>query len=149
MKMTWYKKPCRFILCMMLLAVAVFVAVGCSGTKTETPSTSAQVETSAAETVGEGEKVFFLEVVHADGTSRHFRVQTDEETVGAALAALGLIEGEEGPYGLFIKAVCGEAADFEKDGKYWAFYENGAYANAGVDVTAVVDGASYALRVEK
>ena len=149
MNMTWCKKPCRILLCMMLLAVAVFVAAGCSGTKTENPPTSVQVESPAAQSVGEGEKTFSLEGVGADGESRLFRVQTDEETVGAALAALGLIEGEEGPYGLFIKAVCGETVDFEKDGKYWAFYENGAYANAGVDTTAVVEGAVYALRVEK
>ena len=149
MKMTRYKKPCRLIRCMMLLAVAVFVAVGCGGTKMENPSDIAQVETPAAETIGEGEKTFFLEVAGMDGASRNFRVRTDEETVGAALTALGLVEGEEGPYGLFVKSVCGEAVDFEKDGKYWAFYEDGVYAAAGVDATVVREGASYALRVEK
>lgn len=149
MKMTRYKKPCRLILCMMLLAVAAFVAVGCGGTKMENPAASMQVEPAEVEAVGTGETTFSLEVVHADGASRHFLVHTDEKTVGAALASLGLVEGEEGPYGLFINAVCGETVDFEEDGKYWAFYEDGAYAGAGVDVTAVRDGASYALRVEK
>ena len=149
MKKTRNKRPCRFILCMMLLAVAVFVAVGCSGTRSEDAQPLTQIESVGTEVIGEGKTAFSLEVIHADGTARHFRVQTDEETVGAALVALGLIEGEEGPYGLFIKTVCAETVDFEKDGKYWAFYENGAYANTGVDTMTITEGASYALRVEK
>ena len=37
---------------------------------------------------------------------------------------------------------------YDKDGKYWAFYENGAYASAGVDSTNITEGAVYAFKAE-
>jgi len=76
-------------------------------------------------------------------------VHTDEKTVGDALTSLGILEGEEGPYGLYIKSVNGIAADYDKDGVYWAFYVGEEYASTGVDMTDIEDGASYALKVEK
>jgi len=57
--------------------------------------------------------------------------------VGAALIKEGLIEGEEGPYGLYVKVVNGITAIYEEDGSYWAFYEDGEYALAGVDQTQI------------
>ena len=47
------------------------------------------------------------------------------------------------------KTVNGMAADYDKDGVYWAFYIDGEYAMTGVDATNITDGAQYAFRMEK
>ena len=60
-----------------------------------------------------------------------------------------MISGEEGPYGLYVKTVNGITLDYEKDKAYWAFYEENAYANTGVDKTPVTEGAVYSFRAEK
>ena len=78
-----------------------------------------------------------------------FTVNTDEETVGAALLKLGVIAGDDSEYGLYVKTVNGETADYDVDGTYWAFYVNGEYAMTGVDATTLEAGAIYAFRVEK
>ena len=75
--------------------------------------------------------------------------QTDKTIVGDALVENGLIEGDEGDFGLYVKKVNGITADYDVDGTYWAFYENGAYAATGVDKTTVVSGTTYEFRVEK
>ena len=91
-------------------------------------------------TVGEGENQFALEVILEDGSTTLFHVMTDETTVGAALLDLGLIEGDESEYGLYVKTVNGVTADYDTDGKYWAFYIDGEYASTGVDYTDIFTG---------
>ena len=61
----------------------------------------------------------------------------------------GLIDGEEGPYGLYVKAVNGMKADYDTDQRYWAFYVNGEISMTGVDVTEITDGASYQMIYSK
>lgn len=95
-----------------------------------------------------GTKKFTLEITFSDGSSTSQEIETDKQTVGEALQSLGLIEGEEGAYGLYVTAVAGETAKYEDSGHYWAFYINGDYAAAGVDATDVEDGATYAFKVE-
>lgn len=112
---------------------------------TETPSDASKKATE----LGEGKTSFNLTVTDADGKETSFVIKTDEKTVGAALVALKLISGEDGQYGLYIKEVNGITADYDKDGTYWAFYVNGEYATAGIDLTDITEGASYALKVEK
>jgi hypothetical protein len=68
--------------------------------------------------------------------------------VGNALLKLELIAGEEAQYGLYVKTVNGITYDYDADGKYWAFYENGVYATAGVDTTPVTAGATYEFKAE-
>ena len=69
--------------------------------------------------------------------------------MGDALLELGLIEGEEGAYGLYVKKVNGITADYDTDQTYWAFYINGEMAMTGVDATDVEAGATYSFKVEK
>lgn len=99
-------------------------------------------------TVGEGENQFAFEVVLEDGSTTLYHVMTDQTTVGAALMELGLIEGDDSEYGLFVKTVNDVTLDFEADGKYWAFYVDGEYATTGVDATDIVPGGTYAFKVE-
>ena len=50
-----------------------------------------------------------------------------------------------GDYGLYITEVDGEAAVYEEDGAYWAFYQDGEYANQSVDQTPISDGDAFSL----
>ena len=94
--------------------------------------------------LGEGAKTLVVEVF-AEEKGVTFTINTDEDTVGAALLELGLISGEAGQYGLYVKKVNGIVADFDQDQSYWAFYINGEYAMTGVDGTEIEEGAVYRL----
>ena len=103
---------------------------------------------TADTTLGTGAVSFTLEVVCGENTVT-FTVNTDEEMLGDALLSLGLIEGEEGPYGLYVKRVNGVLADYNIDGYFWALYVKGEAAMVGVDSTPLEAGASYRLAREK
>ena len=100
-------------------------------------------------TLGEGATTFTLVIKQLDGSSISATINTDAETVGEALEALGILKGEEGPYGIYIKEVNGVSAVYEEDGTYWGFYIDGEYAMTGADVTPVTAGAEYTFAVEK
>lgn len=127
-----------------------------SGTSSEASSessseTSAEPESSVsaeATDIGEGETAFTFIVTLDDGSSTYYNVHTDETTVGAALLGVGLIEGDESEYGLYVKTVDGVTKDYDADGQYWSFYIDGEYAMSGVDSTDIVAGSSYEFRVE-
>ena len=85
----------------------------------------------------------------ASGKETDFTINTDKKTVGEALLEKNLIAGDDSEYGLYVKTVNGVTLDYDKDGMYWAFYENGQYASKGVDSTEVTAGAEYAFKAEK
>ena len=89
-----------------------------------------------------------LQFVDADGNAKYYKVSTDKKTVGEALLDANLISGENGAYGLYVKTVAGMTYDYDKDGKYWAFYVNGEMSPTGVDMTDITEGAAYAFRAE-
>lgn len=93
----------------------------------------------------EGSKAISVTVVHADGSSKDFTYQTDEEYLGAVLTAEGLISGFEGEYGLVIEVVDEEEAVWDKNGAYWALFVGEEYATTGISTTPVTDGGSYKL----
>ena len=159
------KNVLALLLCVVMLISVALVAAGCGSTDTTEPSTTTGTtvpETSAPETMaetqpvntgdvtvlGEGETVFSFTVTDLDGVETVFEIHTDKTTVGEALLELGLIAGDDSDYGLYVKTVNGLTLDFDKDGKYWAFYENGEYAQTGVDATAITAGASYGFKAE-
>ena len=130
----------------MLLIMTMAVRVIACGKKEEVSTETTVYEDGAV--IGEGSKSFEFTVVNMAGEEATFEVKTDEDTVGAALLENNVIAGEDGDYGLYVKTVNGETVDYDKDGKYWAFYINGEYGMTGVDSTDIVDGDSYALKVE-
>ena len=93
----------------------------------------------------EGTKAYTVTVVHSDGSEKVFSYTTDEEYLGAALVAEGLISGDEGPYGLVIVTVDGEDAVWDKDNAYWSLYVGEDYAVTGISETPVNDGDSFKL----
>lgn len=117
----------------LLLAAAVFCLCGCE--KNTAPSSGSEIS-------------FLFEVTDTDGETKSQTVTTTCTTVGDALLENGLIEGEDGPYGLYVKTVCGLTHDYEEDGLYWAFYIDGEYAVTGVDSTQIEEGCVYAFRAE-
>ena len=157
MKMKRMKKALSCILCMVLIVAMALVTTGCSGnagnskvtstTATETVAASEAQEEAAV--LGEGSKQFRFGVVDLEGKETWFEIHTDEEMVGTALLDLNLIEGEEGPYGLYVKAVNGITADYDKDKVYWAFYVNDDYGATGVDMTKIEEGTIYSFRMAK
>ncbi len=78
-----------------------------------------------------------------------FTIKTNKDTVGDALLEHGLIEGEEGPFGIYIKKVNGMLADYDVDRSYWAFYIDGDYAMSGVESTEIDEKVKYELVYEK
>lgn len=147
MKRTSMKKTLSLILCIVLIAAMALVTTGCSG-KPDDMAVSDVITFSDGDTIGEGKNTFPLTIVHKDGTELTVTVNTELTVVGEALQELGLINGEEGPYGLYIKTVNGETLDYDKDGKYWAFYVDGEYALEGIDLTEIAEGAAYMLKAE-
>ena len=152
MKTNCTKKTTSFILCMVLIVAMALSTSGCNGSqKNETPSASSTSNVSSSSDVtvlGEGSTVFPFSVTDQDQNTTQFEIHTDKETVGDALLELDLIAGDESEYGLYVKTVNGITADYDKDGKYWAFYIDGEYAMTGVDSTTITDGASYSFKVE-
>lgn len=138
------KKLLSILLCIALIAALALSTVGCS----KNDSTASVSGASGVVSMGEGETKFLFDVVDPDGKESHFEIHTDEKTVGAALLSLGLIAGEDSDYGLYVKTVNGVTLDYDKDGKYWAFYVDGEYAATGVDSTDITAGATYTFKAE-
>ena len=140
----------------LLLALVMVLALAACGNKAQDnggAGDDANVVTDGTvadgATVGKGATAFTVEVAQLDGTSITFTVNTDKATVGEALLELGIVAGDDTEYGLYVKTVNGETADYDTDGTYWGFYINGEYAMTGVDATNIEAGAIYALKAEK
>ncbi len=94
------------------------------------------------------ENTFTLQVTHGDGAAVTREVTTRKATLGEALTDEGIIDGEEGPYGLFVQTVDGETAD-EAQSQWWCLTKDGQSVSTGVDSTPVEDGATYALTLTR
>lgn len=146
--------------CGVLMAVSMAAGMTACGSKPgDNGSTQGAVQESAqaqmngvfadGSDLGEGNTEFTLTVTDKDGAESSFTIHTDKENVGDALTEIGIIAGEEGDYGLYVKTVNGVTADYDTDQTYWAFYINGEYASTGVGATPVNAGDTYSFKVEK
>ena len=150
MKKTRLFKALSLILCVVLIAAMALLTNGCEDNKekpTSAPSATEAPKSEATE-LGQGSKKFDFTVTDGEGKETKFVISTDKATVGEALLELELIKGEEGAYGLYVKTVNGITVDYDKDGKYWAFYVDGEYAMSGVDTTEIEEGKVYSFKVE-
>ena len=91
---------------------------------------------------------FSVIVTDLEGKDTTFQYTSNKATVGEALVEEGLIKGHTTEYGLYVDEVNGIALDWNKDGKYWAFYIDSEYAMTGVDATEITEGATYAFKPE-
>ena len=94
--------------------------------------------------LGKGSKTVTVKVI-ADEQELTFTIHTDKNTLGDALLEHKLINGEEGPYGLYVKAVNGIVADYSVDQTYWNFTKAGELMMVGVDGARIADGECYEL----
>ncbi|MBQ8683830.1 MAG: DUF4430 domain-containing protein [Clostridia bacterium] len=140
---------CSALLCMVLVAAMALSLMACTNTQNPVSTPDGSTAAVDATPLGEGATAFTLEVADKEGKVTTFAIRTDKKTVGDALQELGLIEGEQSAYGLYIKKVNGITADYDIDQTYWAFYIDGKMAPSGVDSTDIVAGTTYALKVEK
>ena len=142
-KQTYFKKLCSLCLCILLVAAMAMFTTACTKSN-EGPGVSTSVEDMGV--YGEGENSFDFFVTDKEGKEYFYGINTDKKTVGEALLELGLIDGDEGPYGLYVKSVSGVTVDYDKDGMYWGFYvgrEDPQLAPKGVDQTEIVTGEAY------
>lgn len=143
-KRNWKKRVSLHICVMLIIAMAVF-STACGGKD----NVSSKVEAAQdGDVLGEGKTQFTFVVVDKEGSKTQLEIHTDKETVGEALLELGVIAGDKGDYGLYVKTVNGITVDYDEDGKYWAFYIDDEYAATGVDSTPIEDGKVYTFKVE-
>lgn len=144
------KKNTKKLTSLFLLLAVIFTFAACGNTP-ETPETSLWSSATYTEDTefGDGAKLLGIEV-RAEEKSIVFTIRSDAETVGEALMENGLVEGSEGPFGLYISHVNGIKAVYEEDGAYWGFFDrDGELMSTGVDMTSFVDGDVYELRYTK
>ena len=147
MQMTRMKKSLLLFVCIVLIAAMALGTIGCSDTTAnDTTTTVGTMENGKV--YGEGSTEFTFTVVDTEGNETQATIKTDKTTVGEALLELGLIAGEDGDYGLYVKTVNGTTLDYDTDGKYWAFYVDGEYALTGVDSTEITAGSVYSFKAE-
>ena len=149
MKKTKISRFLSVILCVVLIAAVALFASGCTDKNNQETPDGTTTSAQAVQEIGKGEKAFEFSVTDGDGNEARFRVHTDKAIVGDALQELGLISGDEGPYGLYVKTVNGKTYDYDTDKMYWAFYVNGEYASSSVDATEIAENAVYSFRAEK
>lgn len=134
------KKTVISLTSLALTLIFIFTLVSCGGPK-DLWEKATYLEDTA---FGHGATTVQVEV-KAEDKSVTFTIKTDKKTLGDALFEHGLIAGEEGAYGLYIKVVNGITADYDVDQSYWGFYKNGEYMMTGVDVTEIANGEHYEL----
>ncbi len=152
------------LLALIMCTLMLFSLASCSANGKETPDTTDANKQSSTENqlpkiwddalytenkeFGKGKNTVQVEI-RADNKSVVFTINTDAEMLGDALIEHKLIEGEEGPYGIYIKKANGIEADFDKDQSYWSLSMDGEYLMSGVDTTPISDGEHYELTYTK
>ncbi len=91
-----------------------------------------------------GGKQITVQVVHSDGSSRDFALDTGEAYLGPALVEHGVVVDNQGPYGLYILEADGEAAS-EADQEWWKLTKGGEMVNTSADTTPIAEGEHYEL----
>ncbi|MBE7024929.1 MAG: DUF4430 domain-containing protein [Ruminococcaceae bacterium] len=129
------------IVCLILAVILLVACSACNRTPND-PWSSATYKEDAE--FGTGSKTVLVDV-QVEDKAVTFKINTDKETLGEALLEHGLISGEEGAYGLYVKVVNGITADYNSNQRYWSLTKNGEYMQTGVDGTVIADGEQYAL----
>jgi len=154
MNKTMLQKLLSCILCIVLIAAMALVTSSCTGNTEKKNGDKDNVESPELSLpsgegdfddniIGEGEKDFKFSATDLKGNVFRYHIYTDAETVGEALQDAGLVEGEEGAYGLYVKTVCGITADYDKTKTYWKFCIAGEESLTGVDSTDIESGQTY------
>lgn len=89
-----------------------------------------------------GVKTVVVDVTHKDGQINTFTIETEAEYLGDAMKQEGLLDGEDGEFGLYVLTVDGETVD-ESNQEWWGYTKAGEMVNYGVDTCPIADGDHY------
>ncbi|MEA5012124.1 MAG: DUF4430 domain-containing protein [Angelakisella sp.] len=95
----------------------------------------------------QGTKNLQVTVVVEEGKKNVHDIKTEAEFLGEALTQEKIIEGEQGPYGLYIKVADGVAAN-EAMQQWWCITKEGADVMTGVDSTPIADGDKFEITLK-
>ena len=126
----------------VLLALLLCLSLVACGAKREGVWEDATYTTD--KTFGNGDKTITL-TVSAEDQEVTFTIKTDEETLADALLAHEIVEGEDGPFGLYVKKVNGITADYDIDQTYWSLSKGGQMLMVGASDTVIANGEHYEL----
>lgn len=132
------------MLVLTVVAAMTFAFASCGNTNDGAKDTA-----SSDSAMEKAEITITVKIKGSDGNVTDFVITTDAEFLRGALEQEGLIEGDESEYGLYVKVVNGERADYDKDGAYWSFLKNGEYLMSGVDTTPIADGDVFGIEYTK
>ena len=158
----------KSVIALIALVVVIGLMIGVYAatrpkTRAELPQTTVQEETKPEETHEQTQEQdqqatedvttepaastvsLTITVVHKDGSEKVFQVETDALYLGEVLISEGIVEGEQGPYGLMISAADGEVADWNVDQSYWAIFIGEEYATTGADQIPIYGGDVFKL----
>ena len=136
------KNALRITFALLLIFTLAFTLASCGDDADTTANPWDDAVYTENTEFGNGSKTVAV-TVKVNENAVTFTIHTDKSTVGEALIEHGLISGEEGAYGLYVKKVNGITADYDVDQSYWAFYINGDYAMTGIELTDINEGCVY------
>lgn len=91
-----------------------------------------------------GAKTVTVQVIHKDGSTREFTLETEEAYLGPALVEGKVVENDQSSYGLYILTADGETADGNRQ-EWWRITRSGQRLDTGADSTPIADGETYEL----
>ena len=137
------------IICVALIILMSVVFFSCAEVESPEKQNNTATEEKAGlwsdaiytenKTFGNGAKPFELEV-KAEDKSVTFTIKTDADNLEEALVEHKLIEGEEGPYGMYIKKVNVITADYDVDQSFWSLSQNGTPLAPGASGAEIKGG---------
>lgn len=133
------KKNLRILTLLLALSLSLCLFCAC------TPENPGIRNTNSATAAAENTVSITVTVVKSSGESKAFPIETKKTTLADALLEAKLVEGEMSAYGLYIKVVDGETADYNTNGAYWSLYIGEEMALSGASDIEISDGAQYKL----
>lgn len=92
----------------------------------------------------DGDKQITVKFVYDEKRSDTLLYHTSREYLGEVLKDEKAVEGEDGPYGLYITSAQGVAADESKQ-EWWCLTKGGEQVNTSADKTPIADGDVFEL----
>ena len=99
--------------------------------------------------LGIGETTFTLVVKHTNDRTVTFTINTSKAILSDALTEVGIMQGHDSTYGVYIDTVNGVTHDYSVDQTYWAIYIGDDYSLVGIEHIEIENGATYKLVASK
>ena len=127
---------------LLALVLALMLTVTACGIDPKDPWSDAKYTKDT--TLGEGSRTVTVEVSVGEHLVT-FTLKTDATMLGTALLETGLCQGEDGPYGLYIKTTNGILADYDVNQHYWSLSKSGTPLMTGADSESISGGEHYEI----